>query len=230
METVIAIILGLHITSGGTALISGFIPMVAKKGGKLHKRTGLIYFWSMMGVVASALVLGAYNFNPFLLIIGVFSFYLTIKGFTGTKIKGKHFSRYARFLAFVALASFLFSLMLLILGFYDFASQRIRLELLPLFFGAAGMATSFSDMKRLFKKAEKLPASERIRSHIGGMVGAYIATVTAFIVANSLFAPAIIGWIAPTVIGTIFISYQTSMWTKKLAGGKSTSSGKSQAA
>ena len=49
-------------------------------------------------------------------------------------------------------------------------------------------------------------------AHVGRMVGAYIASVTAFIVAGLGYGGNITAWIFPTIIGTIYIIY----WGRKL--------------
>jgi hypothetical protein len=40
---------------------------------------------------------------------------------------------------------------------------------------------------------------------MGGMLGSYIATVTAFSVVNFAFLPTAVRWLGPTVIGTPLI-------------------------
>ena len=48
-------------------------------------------------------------------------------------------------------------------------------------------------------------------NHIQGMLAAYIATFTAFLVVNVTFLPGIIVWLTPTVVGTPLIAY----WVRK---------------
>ena len=49
-------------------------------------------------------------------------------------------------------------------------------------------------------------------NHVGKMIGAYIASVTAFLVAGAGFGGNIYVWIVPSIIGTIYIF----SWSKKL--------------
>lgn len=48
MEKSIQILIFIHASFGGIALISGLISMIAKKGKNIHKKSGLIFFYSMV--------------------------------------------------------------------------------------------------------------------------------------------------------------------------------------
>ena len=73
-------ILIIHIIAGFLALVTGLIAMVVrKKGGKLHNRTGMVFYWSMFVVFISAIIF--FVLDPlslkyqFFLTIGIVSFY-----------------------------------------------------------------------------------------------------------------------------------------------------------
>jgi len=55
-----------HIISGTLALITFWLPMNAKKGGKLHTRSGWAYIFAMVGVAITALLMGVWRlfFDP----------------------------------------------------------------------------------------------------------------------------------------------------------------------
>ena len=76
-------ILFLHALAGGISLIAGFIAIISKKGQQLHIKSGLVYYWAMMAVVVTGLLLGIYKTNVFILTIAIFSFYMV---FTGRRI------------------------------------------------------------------------------------------------------------------------------------------------
>ena len=44
-----------HVAAGIFSLISGLIAVIAKKGGKLHRKVGLLYFLSMIIIFITAL-------------------------------------------------------------------------------------------------------------------------------------------------------------------------------
>ena len=77
-----------HVFAGASVLLSGLVAMLAPKGGRGHRMAGQLYFWGMFWIFASALLLiGMVRFNIFLLVMGVFSFYLTFSGYRVLKRK-----------------------------------------------------------------------------------------------------------------------------------------------
>jgi uncharacterized membrane protein len=70
-----------HIGAGAITLISGPVPMLTRKGGRVHRRVGMVYAWSMtiaaFSALALALVLGSARFiglaalTLFLIFVGV---------------------------------------------------------------------------------------------------------------------------------------------------------------
>ena len=71
-------ILWIHIISGSLALIAGPIAMFNQDGGKLHRKSGIIYFYSMMVIFVSSIILSIVRENWFLFMVGIFSCYLVI--------------------------------------------------------------------------------------------------------------------------------------------------------
>jgi len=58
MASVFGGVLGLHILFGAAGLVLFWVPVFARKGGDLHIRAGWAYVGAMLGMVATALVLG----------------------------------------------------------------------------------------------------------------------------------------------------------------------------
>ena len=86
-----------HVFAGASVLLSGLVAMLAPKGGRGHRMAGQLYFWGMFWIFASALLLiGMVRFNIFLLVMGVFSFYLTFSGYRVLKRKGAGTARLDR--------------------------------------------------------------------------------------------------------------------------------------
>lgn len=50
-------VLPVHIIAGSMAIVSGFVAIFARKGAKLHRQTGMIFFYSMLVLCGSATVL-----------------------------------------------------------------------------------------------------------------------------------------------------------------------------
>src|SRR4051812_101788 len=70
----------LHIVSGFLALSCGTFAVIARKGSPSHIRSGRIFYYSMLLVSVSALLLSGYKQNLFLFCIGIFSFYQNYAG------------------------------------------------------------------------------------------------------------------------------------------------------
>ncbi len=69
------VFLGVHITAGFTAFLLAPVALVTAKGGKQHRRWGMVYLWAMGVVAATALPMALYRPVLFLALVAVFSFY-----------------------------------------------------------------------------------------------------------------------------------------------------------
>lgn len=54
-------LLPIHIAAGGLAIVLGAVALLAKKGGTLHRRSGLLFVWAMLVMGISAAILGLRN-------------------------------------------------------------------------------------------------------------------------------------------------------------------------
>lgn len=54
-------LLPIHIAAGGLAIVLGAVALVAKKGGTLHRRSGLLFVYAMLVMGFSASILGFRN-------------------------------------------------------------------------------------------------------------------------------------------------------------------------
>jgi len=84
-----------------------------------------------------------------------------------------------------------------------------RMGIVPVVFGALGIVLAGLDLMRF---ARPSPATHRWWfDHMAGMLGSYVATVSAFSVVNFTFLPTSVRWLWPTVIGvpliTLWIAY-----------------------
>ena len=75
---------------------------------------------------------------------------------------------------------------------------------MPVVFGALGMVLAGVDLARFARP----PADPRAWwfAHMGGMLGSYIAAVSAFSVVNFTFLPTTARWLWPTALGVPLIS------------------------
>lgn len=215
--------LAIHIAAGFGALAGGLAAILARKGQRIHKAAGRLFFWCMVAVAASAVHLSAVHPNPFLLFIGLFSFYLTWSGYRAIRWKDGHLSPAARLFnnTFTPLmcAAGLAMVALPVAGWIGFSIPEMLngFELLLLVFGIINSLFTGYDLLR----QHRLVSSDRfwwMDQHIGRMGGAFIATCTAFLVVNITFMPAVVTWLIPTLIGSPFIAYSIRRHRQKPKG------------
>lgn len=219
MEKLMDIMLFLHAFSGGISLISGLIAIIAKKGQKLHTKSGKVYYWGMMAVVVTGLVLGFYRMNIFILTIAVFSFYMVFTGRRSLAFKKELKPIFIDwFFNVLCLSIGFFMLYLAVVNFLrvGFAGMVPML----LVFGGFLSWMCLEDFRLFLKK--KYQKGQWLLTHIGRMSGSYIATSTAFLVINIHFQPQWIVWLIPTAVGTPLITLAIRKWKKKFGLVKST--------
>lgn len=217
MKTLIQLLLIIHAVSGGIALISGLFAIFSKKGQKIHLKSGLIYYWAMIGVVITGLVVGAYKGNLFISTIAVFSFYMV---FTGRRILASKKELIVSFMDwFFTLLAMGIGLLMLSLGVYYFLDYGFKGAVpMLLVFGFFLFWMGFEDIQLMRKGT--IEKGQFLLKHIGRMGGSYIATSTAFLVVNINFSPQWIIWLAPTFIGTPMIILASKQWRKKMQPAK----------
>ena len=196
-----------HIGAGGVALFAGLIPIVGRKGGRWHIGAGRVYVAAMIVVALTALVLTALlpltGSRLFLTGIAIFSFYLSFSGWRTARRRTAQLAR-----PDVALAVFT-----LLIGVLMIGAGIYWQAILFAFFGGLTSLFAGQDLRTTFGPTPSGRPEPFIFRHISRMGGSYIATVTAFLVVNlgrwlPAAAPAWLGtagWIAPTVVGTLFI-------------------------
>jgi len=220
METLQKLFLYIHIAAGFTALTVGIVPMIARKGSRLHVSTGRIFVWAMYLVAATAvLIFFLKPYRPFLLylaFIGVFSFYLTYSGVRSVQGKADFQATVGDWLAAgIALRA---GLVMLGLSLWNFTNSQTFLGILYAVFGGFITVIAFRDVQKFRKKV----TSDKMAwffLHISRIVGAYIATFTAFCVVNAdrvAFIHPLVVWVAPGLIGGIGIARWITYHRRKM--------------
>ncbi|MAY84025.1 MAG: DUF2306 domain-containing protein [Flavobacteriales bacterium] len=198
-----------HAILGGVALLAGSLAMIFKKGSKSHKRSGKVFFLSMLAAALIAIVITVIpsHFSPFLLAIGIFSLYLLLSGYRALKFKKSAQNLFPDQL--ISASMLLAGILMIVLPLLMTSKLNIVLAV----FGGIGLLSAIRDLL-LYQHPEKLK-SQWLRLHLGNMIGAYIASLTAFLVVNQ-FLPPLVGWLGPTVVGTFYILW----WNRKLGRSK----------
>lgn len=199
----------IHIIAGFTALLLFWIPLVTKKGGRIHKRVGWAYVYAMAAVAVTAVPLslmrmfvmeGAsadrFSFSLFLIFIAVLSSSSAYYGIRVLKHKKKTpKNRHPGDLAM--------SLLLLVSAVgcmgYGFSAGNALISYFPLI----GLGLAAGQLSYWMRGAGA--KNQWLLEHIQGMITCSIATITAFTVFG---APRLLGmdaqtvwlWFLPTVL------------------------------
>jgi uncharacterized membrane protein len=199
-----------HAVAGALALAILFVPLVTKKGGRIHMRAGWIYAAAMIFVAASAFVITPWRilfdparstdsvtFSVFLFYISVFTVTALSHGISSLRAKSRLTASRSGLHLGPPLATLLVGLIAQAIGFKEGS-------LLLMIFPFLGHATAAKQL-RYWLRAPR----ERMHwwyAHMDGMFVACIATITAFLVtalprlwAHSMAQSPIL-WVAPGLI------------------------------
>jgi uncharacterized membrane protein len=195
------LLLMLHVVGGSGALLSGAVPLLTRKGSRPHLLGGRTYACAMVLATVSAFILAAITFNVLLLVIAVFSCFLVYTGVRAIYIgRGSPVRAIDQAICMLTAA---FSAWLLWIGF---GSGTITC----IFFGILGIILSLGLDWRLHSED-----TDWLAVHLGAMCGAYIATVSAFLVVNITFVPQVVDFIGPTMIGAPLIAWASIRHRRK---------------
>jgi len=203
-ENIARILIFTHVGFGGIALISGAISIIAKKGNWLHKKSGKVFYYTLLKSALISLVVSLMpnHQSPFFFCLGLFSLYFIIGGFRSLAFKKKNVS----FRLDKIIACLIIIVGLLMMTYPILLNGRINIVLF--YFGAVSIVFGAIDLL-IFKNSNRT-RKNWLNIHLTKMIGAYLVAVTAFIVNQSVLG--IWGWFAPTIIGNIYIFY----WLIKL--------------
>ena len=208
-----SLFLAIHIFFGSIGLFSGSLNLFLKKGGKRHRRVGRIFVFSMIATSIFALILSILKFNFFLLIIGIFTIYLVGTGQRYLLLKKLNQDEKPKLIDWI-LTGGMGVIGIVFMGWGVFLlSNEKSMGWALLLFGLIGLFSVRKDLENYSEKSKK--RQYWLRAHIARIVGAYTASITAFLVVNQSvfpkFIPEVIYWVLPTFVLTPLIVY----WIRK---------------
>lgn len=212
----------LHIGSGILAFITLWLPLVARKGGTLHRRVGFVYVGAMISAALTALFISGWRFlqapteQPialFFTYLGVMSAASASLGVRVLRTKGR--TGPSRNLLDVGLSA-----LVLFMGLFTFAwGLAVGMPLLW-GFATVGIFTGSSGLWYWLR-----PPQEKMHwwfQHMGAMVGSGIGTVTASLVVNGrhLGIPGLhlATFLGPTVVGVIGLKLWERYYRQRFSG------------
>jgi uncharacterized membrane protein len=214
MEKLFTATLIIHIAGGTLSLISGLIAIIARKGDRLHRLGGKVFFGAMTLVFVTALVMAIMKELTFLLMVAFFSYHMLLRGYRALYLKQQHRGLKIKWPDMLINGTgVIFNSGLLIWGVSHVVAKGNYIHIVAIFFGLLGIWMAGSDVKRFI-----IPPKDKkqwLYTHIAGMSGAYIAAVTAFMVVNVHFLPGLVVWTAPAGIGLALISLTIRRYKQK---------------
>jgi uncharacterized membrane protein len=209
--------LGVHIAAGFCSFLLAPVALATAKGGKQHRRWGMVYLWSMGVVAATALPMSLYRPVLFLALVAVFSFYAAWSGYRVLKLKDLARGGDAKAIDWVGGGvTFFSSAALAFLGvFYPHAVQNMGI--VSVVFGVIGMGLAYGQLKTFVVKPK-----DRMFwwfTHMGNFIGSYVAAWSAFSVVTltQYFGNAWYVWLWPTIVGVLASALAAGYYRKKFA-------------
>jgi uncharacterized membrane protein len=203
MEQLFKILLIIHIIAGSIGLLTGTINIIRKKGDKPHRLVGQFFFYGMLVNGFSGLLMSFIHWEPFLLIVAIFSIYMVGTGQRFLDLKKLDKGQKPKPIDWIlTITMILFALFFIFFGF-SMLIHRINFGIVLLVFGTISILMAIKDIS-IYRSNIK-EKNYWLLIHIQRMIGSYIAALTAFIVVNNNFSPGIVGWLLPTVIFTPLI-------------------------
>ena len=215
-STVATLLLAVHIAAGTIALFAAPGAMLLAKGGQWHRRLGRTFVRAMGIVAATAIMLATLRPNLFLVLVAVFSFYLAFTGQRAIARRRLAPGQLATPRDWVgAIVAGGGAIALLLWAVLPRAGGRPGLWPVALVFGLVGLLLAGREAQG-FRHVATEPRAWLYR-HMGNMLGAYIATVSAFSVVNFSVLPPLVRWLWPTMIGVPLIVVWTRHYRHRFA-------------
>lgn len=211
--TLFRILLLLHVLSGTITLLSSVVAIGSKLADVAHKwhvTSGRLFFIGMTGIFITGLSMSMIRFNPPMLFVSIFSFYFAWMGRRyainrkGTPSQLDNIITPVMTLGFIGMIAY---------GLYSQYIQGQSFGIVILVFGIIGVLNAYADWQIMRKGGAT--GKLRIAEHLGKMLGGTIAAITAFLVVNVHFEPAIVVWLLPTFVLTPIIF----IWSAKIKNG-----------
>lgn len=210
METFIKTLIYIHAFFGGLGLTAGIVSIIVHKGGKVHKLWGKIFSYGMTISSLLSLIVACmpHHESSFLFLIGIFTIYMVLAGNRALTLKASIKKSADAIDKGISYTMGFIALLMIGFGIYCLLNDN-NLWTLYCFFGGIALFMTYRDFKtfKTFTTNNKIA----IVSHIGRMVGAFITSITAFLVAGLSISNLVV-WLAPTLLGIPYIIY----WTRKM--------------
>jgi uncharacterized membrane protein len=216
--SILDILKPIHIIAGSLTLICGLIAMTSKKGQKVHRFSGKIFFAAMTVTTILGLNAGIFRPNSQIFIpIAIISFYQAASGYRILFIKTLNKGQKPKIVDWaLTIGMLLTSFVFVLLGIMNLSTD-IFYSVVLFSFSTIGFYCCGVDLYNYIKK----PTNKFywLFIHIFRMSHGFIAALTAFLVNNSKlfqFLPQVLLLIIPIAVGQPIISLTIWNYNRKM--------------
>jgi uncharacterized membrane protein len=161
-------LLPVHIIGGSIAIIAGFISVFSVKGLTLHRKSGMIFVYSMVVLSLTGAVIGTLRHQTPNIIGGSLAFYMVITAFLAVRPRDQ-WSRWID--AGALIVGLTVSAAAIKIGFDTLNSATGKMNGVPagmmLFFGIVALVAALGDIRMM--RAGGLAGAQRIARHLWRM-------------------------------------------------------------
>jgi hypothetical protein len=183
------LVLTLHIAAGSMGIGSGFTALLARKGGRLHRRAGTIFFVSMLVMSGIGAAMAARRPDRISTVAGLLTFYLVATAWATVR-RGE--SRIGRFetVAFVCASGI--AIAAATIGAIGASNVSGRIDGLPyqpaIGFAIVAAIAAFSDFRMIRRGG--IAGAPRIARHLWRMCVALLVAALSFFLGQQKVMPA----------------------------------------
>lgn len=217
MQQLYNVLIVLHIAGGTLGLICGTVAAAVIKGKKMHILNGKIFSIGMITAAVSALIISNLpgHENIFLFAVGGFTFYMVTTGYRIVWLKRNNAARTKSFTV-LDYALFVFGVCFSVFLLYMSVKGAVDGNMFSLVPGVFGLVClNFARMDYQLFSGKETIKQFWITSHITRMMGALIASYTAFLVVNIQIDMQCILWLLPSAVGGFLIRIFLKKFTPK---------------
>ncbi|HEX8250874.1 MAG TPA: hypothetical protein VF599_22055 [Pyrinomonadaceae bacterium] len=200
----------LHIIAGISALVSGAVAIYAAKGGKLHRKSGMVFVFTMIFMSASGAALAIIKPERISIVAGLLTFYLTVTALLSIRHRAQKFYWTDAAAMFIGLTAGILGFKF---GFDALNSVTGTLDGLPsppgFLFGAVATLAVIGDL-RLMRRG--ISAKRRIARHLWRMCFALWIAAASFFLGQAQVFPEQIRIIPLLMIPPLLVLLSMLYW------------------